>query len=114
MGNGEWGKMLLAHSPFPTPYSPLLARRERKHHGPDHKPDRREQQPVTEEASEIHVRDSGDNYVPEWRGQVAHMIADAHRQDAALNRDPYLHRRFRSDEALDRPLASARRNEERE
>src|SRR5262245_66692876 len=42
------------------------------------------------------------------------MIADAHRQDAALNRDAYFHRRFRSDEALDRPLASARRNEDRE
>src|SRR5262249_31465875 len=102
--------------PFPIPYStpPLLAWREGKHHGPDHEPDRREQPPVAEEASEIHVSNPGDDHVPEWRGQVAHMIPYAHRQDASLNRDAYLHRRFRSNEALDRPLAPARRDEDRE
>src|SRR5262245_37106204 len=95
----------------PQSRSPLLTWREREDHGPDHEPDRREEQAVAEEAPEIDVRDAGDDHVPEGRGQVAHMIADAHRQNAALNRDADLHRRFRRDEPLDRPLAPARRNE---
>src|SRR5262245_1789262 len=104
MVSGEWGMGILS---FPTPHSPLLTWREREHHGPDHEPDRREEQPVAEEASEIDMRDAGDDHVPERRGQVAHMIADAHSQNAALNRDADLHRSFRRNEPLDRPLAPA-------
>src|SRR5262245_19823779 len=98
----------------PQSHSPLLTWREGEDNGPDHKPDRREEQPVAEEAPEIDMRDAGDDHVPEGRGKVAHVIADAHRQNAALNRDADLHRRFRRDESLDRPLAPARRNEDRE
>src|SRR5262245_37172309 len=85
-------------------------RREGEDQNADDKPDCGEHQAVAEERPEVDPHDARHHHIPEWRRQIPHVIADAERENAALDADSDFGRRFHRNETLDRPLAAARRD----
>src|SRR5262245_61881891 len=75
----------------------LLARKKSKSQYPHREPERSEDQAVAEHQAEIDARDASTDHRPERGNEVAHVIADAQREQAALGADADQFRGFNGD-----------------